>query len=196
MWRPGGETAGNDMPPSEQSHASLLVCPPQGQPAEASPSPSQPASPSPSLAEDSEPRGQPGSEVGLLAEGQASEVGLLAEGSSREAGLFAESVAAEGLVGEGLAAQPLAAEGFPAQPSPAQSVPAQKFGGLNGARLLASCHIVLGHLYQSGFINGYFFSWGFTWVPLLCYSIVLYSIVLYCIFLCCMSSSGTSTSLA
>ena len=34
------------------------------------------------------------------------------------------------------------------------------------ARLLASVHIVLGHLYAKGAVaNIYFFGWGFTWVP-------------------------------
>ena len=34
------------------------------------------------------------------------------------------------------------------------------------ARLLASVHIVLGHLYAKGVVaNVYFFGWGFTWVP-------------------------------
>ena len=46
----------------------------------------------------------------------------------------------------------------------------QRFLGINGARLLASCHIVVGHLYQQGTLGGqmsgkYFFSWGYTWVP-------------------------------
>jgi len=46
----------------------------------------------------------------------------------------------------------------------------QRFLGFNGARLLASCHIVVGHLYQQGTLGGemsgkYFFSWGYTWVP-------------------------------
>jgi hypothetical protein len=39
------------------------------------------------------------------------------------------------------------------------------FVALNGARLLASIHIVLGHLYQSGYGGGYASSWGFSWVP-------------------------------
>lgn len=40
------------------------------------------------------------------------------------------------------------------------------FLGLNGARLLASVHIVLGHLYQLNAISSvYLFSWGYTWVP-------------------------------
>ena len=41
------------------------------------------------------------------------------------------------------------------------------FSGLNTARILASIHIVLGHLYQSGYLVSplYLFSWGFTWVP-------------------------------
>ena len=48
----------------------------------------------------------------------------------------------------------------PASPKP------ERFDGLNGARLLASVHIVLGHLYQSGRVAGlYFLAWGFTWVP-------------------------------
>lgn len=37
------------------------------------------------------------------------------------------------------------------------------FTGLNAARLLASIHIVLGHLYQSGAVRGvYLYSWGFV----------------------------------
>ena len=47
---------------------------------------------------------------------------------------------------------------------------------LNGARILGSLHVTLGHLYQSGLLTtlsrypgflrfGYFCSWGFTWVP-------------------------------
>jgi hypothetical protein len=39
------------------------------------------------------------------------------------------------------------------------------FVSLSGARLLASIHIVLGHLYQSGYGGGYASSWGFSWVP-------------------------------
>ena len=46
----------------------------------------------------------------------------------------------------------------------------QRFLGLNGARLVASIHIVIGHLYQKGSLGGemsgiYIFSWGYTWVP-------------------------------
>jgi len=38
--------------------------------------------------------------------------------------------------------------------------------GINVARLLASVHIVVGHLYQKGATGDiYFFSWGYTWVP-------------------------------
>jgi len=46
-------------------------------------------------------------------------------------------------------------------------VATERFPGLNGARLLASVHIVLGHLYQMGAIGGdvYFFAWGYTWCP-------------------------------
>ena len=41
-----------------------------------------------------------------------------------------------------------------------------RFGALDGARLLASIHIVLGHGYQQGAFRGvYFFAWGYTWVP-------------------------------
>ena len=41
-----------------------------------------------------------------------------------------------------------------------------RFGALDGARLLASVHIVLGHGYQQGAFRGvYFFAWGYTWVP-------------------------------
>lgn len=37
------------------------------------------------------------------------------------------------------------------------------FTGLNAARLLASIHVVLGHLYQSGAVRGvYLYSWGFV----------------------------------
>lgn len=45
---------------------------------------------------------------------------------------------------------------------------AERFYGINGARMLASMHIVLGHLYQMNALPGsiYLFSWGFTWVPL------------------------------
>jgi hypothetical protein len=39
------------------------------------------------------------------------------------------------------------------------------FVSLHGARLLASIHIVFGHLYQSGYGGGYASSWGFSWVP-------------------------------
>ena len=42
----------------------------------------------------------------------------------------------------------------------------QRFSGLDGARLVASVHIVLGHGYQQGAFRGvYFFAWGYTWVP-------------------------------
>jgi len=47
----------------------------------------------------------------------------------------------------------------------------QRFLGLNAARILASVHIVIGHLYQkSGVLGGemsciYLFAWGYTWVP-------------------------------
>ena len=61
----------------------------------------------------------------------------------------------------------------PPSPPPASSVSqppqAERFEGINGARLLASTHIVLGHLYQMGALGDdvrtYAFSWGFTWVP-------------------------------
>ena len=44
---------------------------------------------------------------------------------------------------------------------------AEKFYGINGARMVASMHIVMGHLYQMNALPGsiYLFSWGFTWVP-------------------------------
>jgi hypothetical protein len=44
---------------------------------------------------------------------------------------------------------------------------AEMFYGINGARMVASMHIVLGHLYQMNALPGslYLFSWGFTWVP-------------------------------
>jgi len=44
---------------------------------------------------------------------------------------------------------------------------AERFYGINGARMLASTHIVFGHLYQMNALPGsiYLFSWGFTWVP-------------------------------
>jgi len=41
-----------------------------------------------------------------------------------------------------------------------------RLDGIHMARLLASFHIVVGHLYAKGSVDGvYFFSWGFTWVP-------------------------------
>ena len=44
---------------------------------------------------------------------------------------------------------------------------AERFYAINGARMLASVHIVLGHLYQMNALPGstYIISWGFTWVP-------------------------------
>ena len=44
---------------------------------------------------------------------------------------------------------------------------AEKFYGINGARVIASMHIVMGHLYQMNALpdSAYLFSWGFTWVP-------------------------------
>ena len=46
------------------------------------------------------------------------------------------------------------------------TVSRNRFGALDGARLLASIHIVLGHGYQQGAFRGvYFFAWGYTWVP-------------------------------
>ena len=44
---------------------------------------------------------------------------------------------------------------------------AEMFYGINGARMVASMHIVMGHLYQMNALPGsiYLFSWGFTWVP-------------------------------
>ena len=43
----------------------------------------------------------------------------------------------------------------------------ETFRSINGARMLASTHIVLGHLYQMNALpgGGYVFAWGFTWVP-------------------------------
>jgi len=42
----------------------------------------------------------------------------------------------------------------------------EHLAGLNAARILASVHIVLGHLYAKGAVyNVYLFGWGFTWVP-------------------------------
>ena len=42
----------------------------------------------------------------------------------------------------------------------------EHLAGLNAARILASIHIVIGHLYAYGASsNVYFFGWGFTWVP-------------------------------
>eukprot|EP00937_MAST-01D_sp_MAST-1D-sp2_P005373 g5373.t1 len=42
----------------------------------------------------------------------------------------------------------------------------ENLSALGAARLLASVHIVLGHLYQKGAITGpYLCGWGFTWVP-------------------------------
>jgi peptidoglycan/LPS O-acetylase OafA/YrhL len=60
---------------------------------------------------------------------------------------------------------PLAAT--PPPPAPYRQPPtAEFFHGLNGARILASVHIVVGHLYQlSATSNVYFFAWGYTWVP-------------------------------
>ena len=41
-----------------------------------------------------------------------------------------------------------------------------RLDGIHMARLLASFHIVVGHLYAKGAVDSvYFFSWGFTWVP-------------------------------
>ena len=55
-----------------------------------------------------------------------------------------------------------------AQPTAAATSAASRaevFPGLNGARLLASVHIVLGHLYQLNALPGgaYFLAWGYTW---------------------------------
>jgi hypothetical protein len=54
-----------------------------------------------------------------------------------------------------------------AQPRPAvDKARPQSFLALNGARLLAGIHIVLGHMSQSGFYGGnYAATWGFSWVP-------------------------------
>ena len=46
----------------------------------------------------------------------------------------------------------------------------QRFLGLNAARLMASVHIVFGHLAKQGSLRGelagiYLFAWGYTWVP-------------------------------
>jgi hypothetical protein len=43
--------------------------------------------------------------------------------------------------------------------------PKTVFVSLNGARIIASIHIVFGHLYQSGYGGSYASSWGFAWVP-------------------------------
>lgn len=62
-------------------------------------------------------------------------------------------------------------DGSPPKPRPQREFPTKPrktelFLGLNGARLLASVHIVLGHLYQLNAISSiYCFSWGYTWVP-------------------------------
>jgi len=47
----------------------------------------------------------------------------------------------------------------------ASSTRPEPFLALNGARLLAGVHIVVGHMYQSGYGGGYPCSWGFSWVP-------------------------------
>lgn len=54
--------------------------------------------------------------------------------------------------------------------SPPTLTHGQRFLGLNAARLGASIHIVVGHLYQKHALHGelsgaYFFAWGYTWVP-------------------------------
>lgn len=42
----------------------------------------------------------------------------------------------------------------------------EHLAGLTGARILASIHIVVGHLYAKGVVwPVYWFGWGFTWVP-------------------------------
>jgi len=52
---------------------------------------------------------------------------------------------------------------------PNKKVRAERFMGLNGARILASIHIVLGHAYQLPWLesgaNSYIYRFGFTWVP-------------------------------
>ena len=48
----------------------------------------------------------------------------------------------------------------------AEAPQGEHLDGINMARLLASFHIVVGHLYAKGAVdNVYFFSWGYTWVP-------------------------------
>jgi len=52
------------------------------------------------------------------------------------------------------------------KPKPPALLSKDYLHSLGIARLLASVHIVLGHLYAKGAIaNVYFFGWGFTWVP-------------------------------
>lgn len=54
----------------------------------------------------------------------------------------------------------------PASLPPKSAVKREHLAGLNFARILASIHIVIGHLYAKGAVaNVYLFSWGFTWVP-------------------------------
>ena len=60
--------------------------------------------------------------------------------------------------------EPPCAQGAPSPPTLTRG---QRFLGLNGARLLASMHIVAGHLHQMNALPGgaMLFAWGFTWVP-------------------------------
>lgn len=52
------------------------------------------------------------------------------------------------------------------KPDKPNTPPKDYLRSLGMARLLASVHIVLGHLYAKGeTANVYFFGWGFTWVP-------------------------------
>ncbi|GMH80884.1 hypothetical protein TrLO_g8428, partial [Triparma laevis f. longispina] len=59
----------------------------------------------------------------------------------------------------------------PLTPNPPQTkaVPQERSGerlaGITLARMLASVHIVAGHMYQANALSGYFYSWGYTWVP-------------------------------
>ena len=100
--------------------------------------------------------------------------------SSREVTTVDFAADSEGSAQPGLSVGRQASQDYPVSTPESSTAPrssttaskliAERFDGLSGARLAASIHIVLGHLYKSSALGGevsgvYFFRWGFTWVP-------------------------------
>jgi peptidoglycan/LPS O-acetylase OafA/YrhL len=81
---------------------------------------------------------------------------------SASASLEVSALPGRDLIGDGGAGSSTS----PPPPPTSAHKPAERLNALNVARFLASCHIVLGHMFAKGATdNVYLFGWGFTWVP-------------------------------